>query len=274
MKTMIANLIAVLALLFCNAAPASVEQGKDFKLLNPAQPARSGQIEVLEFFSYACVHCYHLHQSMAPWKSSIANDVRLTHVPVVFTDSWEPMARLHYALQSLGLADALDDEIYKEVHVRHLDLSNQLSTKPSRLDFIQQLAVDPDKFSAAYSSPGVERKLADGSKLEQLYQIRGTPTLVVDGKYLITGLTPDRTVQALNEVIELARKSRPVAAPEAVKPATPPAATTPAPMPQPASKRPTSRKHAKAKQPRSMELDLRHCLDLESNAAIAKCAGE
>jgi hypothetical protein len=53
-----------------------------------------------------------------------------------------------------------------------------------------------------------------------------------------------------------------------------PASTPPELKPQPSVERSTPRKPAKAKQPRSMKLDLRHYLELESNAAIAKCAGE
>lgn len=274
MKSAIAYLITLLALLFSNMAVATIEPEKDYKLVDSAQSASSGQIEVLDFFSYACVHCYYLHQNMAQWSSAIPNDVRLTQVPVIFNDSWESMARMYHALQLLGQADALHDEIYKEVHVRHLDLAGQLSTKPSRLDFMQQLGVAPDKFTAAYDSPDVERKLAEAGKLQEHYQIRGTPTLIVDGKYMITGLTPDRTVQVLQEVIELARKTRVVAAPKAMVPASPSATAPPELTPQSSPKPPAPRKHAKAKQPRSMSLDLRHCLELKSNAAIAKCAGE
>jgi hypothetical protein len=36
----------------------------------------------------------------------------------------------------------------------------------------------------------------------------------------------------------------------------------------------SARKPAPAKPVRPKNLDLRHCLDLEDNAAIAKCAGE
>ena len=274
MKSTIVYLITLLAFLFSNIAVATIEPEKDYKLVGSAQSTNSGQIEVLDFFSYACAHCYHLHQSMAQWSSAIPNDVRLTQVPVIFNDSWESMARMYHTLQLLGQADALHDEIYKEVHVRHLDLVDQLSTKPSRLDFMLLLGVNPDKFTAAYNSPDIERKLAEAGKLQERYQIRGTPTLVVDGKYMITGLTPDRTVQVLQEVIELARKGRVVAVPEAMVPAPPSATAPPEPKPQPSLKRPEPRKHAKAKQPRPMNLDLRHCLELESNAAIAKCADE
>lgn len=70
--------------------------------------------------------------------------------------------------------------------------------------------------------------------------------------------------------------TQPVAAASAVPPATAAEATSPAAAqkPQPAMKHSTSGKHHKAKQPRSKSLDLRHCLELETNIAIAKCAGE
>ncbi len=62
--------------------------------------------------------------------------------------------------------------------------------------------------------------------------------------------------------------SQPVAAASAVSPATP------AQESRPAMKRSTAGKHAKAKPMRSKDLDLRHCLELETNVAIARCAGE
>ena len=35
--------------------------GRDYTLINPPQPTTSGnKIEVLEFFWYGCIHCYHL----------------------------------------------------------------------------------------------------------------------------------------------------------------------------------------------------------------------
>lgn len=70
--------------------------------------------------------------------------------------------------------------------------------------------------------------------------------------------------------------TQPVAAVSAVPPATATETTplAPAQEPLPAVKRSTPGKHAKAKAPRSKSLDLRHCLELETNAAIARCAYE
>jgi hypothetical protein len=79
---------------------------------------------------------------------------------------------------------------------------------------------------------------------------------------------------------ETGNKAQPTATQPAAASAVPPATAAesiqpaPAKEPQPTLKRSTSSKHAKAKPSRSKSLDLRHCLELTSNAAIANCAGE
>lgn len=68
--------------------------------------------------------------------------------------------------------------------------------------------------------------------------------------------------------------AKPVTPASAVPPATTAGSVPPAQAPQPELGPSTPDKPAKAKPARSKSLDLRHCLDLETDAAIAKCAGE
>ncbi len=271
MKTMMA-LSALVVGLFCNPlfspeAAAAAQPGRDYTLVEPLRPVNGGPVEVLDFFAYPCAQCYRQQQSLAQWSAAMPGNVRLVHVPVILDPSRdESMARLHHTLQFLEQPDLLHDEIYKEVHVHHLDLNNQLSSKPARLDFIQQLGVSPTPFTAAYHSPEVERRLAEARKLQQHYQIRDTPALVVDGRYLIKGLPPERTVQVLQEVIELTHRSTPRALP----PAVPVAVAPPEPAAQP--KQTPAQAPAKPGATPPKERDLRHCLKLQSNAAVARCA--
>ena len=96
--------------------------------------------------------------------------------------------------------------------------------------------------------------------------------LIVVAALLISG--------AALAAVEMASKAQPPAAQPAAASAVPPATAAesikpaPAKEPQPLLQHSTSSKHAKAKPIRSKSLDLRHCLELTSNAAIAKCAGE
>ena len=201
---MIKNLVVAAALLMSGTAFAAVELGRDYKLLNPPQPASTKKIEVLEFFFYGCSHCFDLHKPLSIWEKTMPKDVELTYVPTIFRDSWEPMARTFYTLESLGQLHQLHDALYKAWNVDN----NALSDEAKILDFVAPRGVDRAKFSAAYNSFSMQSKVVRAKQMIRSYGISGTPTLVIDGKYLITGLQPANAIRVLNEVIVLARKER------------------------------------------------------------------
>jgi hypothetical protein len=100
----------------------------------------------------------------------------------------------------------------------------------------------------------------------------------------ITSPVPPRAPE--HAPAEAARSTpSPTAAPAAASPAAAPQVAVQAPQPtmklspmkladETKKETKTARKPAAVKPVRPKNLDLRHCLDLEDNAAIAKCAGE
>lgn len=210
MKISLKGLLLAAALLLSGTAFSAAQLGKDYTLLNPAQPVSGKKIEVLEFFFYECGHCFHLHPLLVEWEKTIPGDVEIAFVPTIFRDSTEPLARTYYALESIGKIKQLDDAIYQAIHVKQASLYD--------LDSISALVVsngvDKAKFASAYNSFTVNSKVVRAKQMIRSYGIDGTPTLVVDGKYKITGLLPADTIRVLNEVIVLARKARPAAAAE------------------------------------------------------------
>jgi thiol:disulfide interchange protein DsbA len=293
--------VAVAMLLLSGSTLAAVQLGKDYILLEPSQPVSGTQTEVQDFFYYGCPHCYKLHPLLVEWEETTP-DVALTHVPVIFRDSMEPMARTFYALEALGQIRKLHDPLYTALHEQNLNLSQRAEI----LDFASSQGIDRAKFSAAYDSPSTENKVTRARQLSKTYRIVGTPTLIVNGKYVITGLTPTDTIRVLNEVMALVghkgqlRSAGPAATPAASAARAPAPKPAPTPAPTPAApahvatstsaatpsptasgqelalpSKSTNRVNAaKARPIRSKSLDLRHCLELDSYAAIAKCAGE
>ena len=199
------KIFSVLALLCASYAHAGVVAGVDYKVLNPPQPISSGKkIEVLEFFFYGCSHCYHLHPYLVAWEKKMPKDVELQYVPVVFNEGWEPMAHTFYTLQSLGQLNQLHDALFVAWNVSNIDLSDEAKIA----EFVSRNGVDRGKFEADYDSFSVDSKIARSNQLVQNYGIRGTPTIAVDGKYIITGLMPEETIRVLEEVVKIARKDR------------------------------------------------------------------
>jgi thiol:disulfide interchange protein DsbA len=200
---LIRNLVVALSLLVGSSAFAAAELGKDYLLLNPPQPTDPKKIEVLEFFFYECPHCFHLHPLLAAWEKTIPKDVQITFVPTIFRDSTEPLARTYYALESLGQIKQLDDAIYQALHVDKVPLYDLNSIT----DFVAKHGVDSAKFSASYNSFSMQTKVARAKQMIHSYGVDGTPTLVVDGKYRISGLQPEDMIRVLKEVITIARKT-------------------------------------------------------------------
>lgn len=217
MKNLTRSLLVAALLLVAGTAPAAVQPGEDYVLLNPPQPTSGDKIEVLEFFFYGCSHCYDLHPQLSAWKNTMPKDVELIYLPVPnFQASWEPMARTFYALESLGQVNQLHDALFKAWHVDHIDLSDEAAIT----NFVALHGVDRAKFSAAYNSFSMQSKVVRAKQMVSSYGIRGTPTLVVDGKYVLTGtkqgvvngerqlvgLAAADKIRVLNEVIAMARK--------------------------------------------------------------------
>jgi thiol:disulfide interchange protein DsbA len=202
MKSMIKGLLVAVALFLSGAALAEAQLGKDYSLLNPAQPTSTKKIEVLEFFFYGCSHCFHLHPLLSAWEKTMPKDVELTFVPTVFRDSWEPMASTFYALESMGQQQQLHDALYRAWNEENMALVDA----DKIADFVAKHGVDRAKFTAAYNSFSMQSKVTRAKQMIRSYGINGTPTFVVDGKYVIEGLQPEDTIRALKEVIVMARK--------------------------------------------------------------------
>ena len=197
--------VAVLAMLFATQAFA-MEADQEYKLLNPPQPTQSGKkIEVLEFFFYGCIHCFHLHPKLSAWEKHMPKDVEITYVPVVFRSTWEPMANTFYALELMGKrTQRIDDALFKAWNVNNIDLRDEARIAA----FLSQYGINSKKFREYYNSFAVETKVMRSKQMLQLYHIMGTPTLVVDGKYEIEGMEPDGLIKALNDVVAMVRKER------------------------------------------------------------------
>ena len=191
--------------------------GREYVLVSPAQPTDSGKkIEVIEFFWYGCIHCYHLEAPLKTWLKRRAADVEFRYVPAIFDQaSWGPLARAYFALDAMGLAAKYHDDIFNAIH---RDGQKAIVTDPRVLaDWLAQKGVDKQKFLDTYGSFAINGRTQRAVDMTRTYDVPGTPALVVDGKYL-TGpsmtVNPNNSVnyerffQVVDQLIDRARKER------------------------------------------------------------------
>jgi protein dithiol oxidoreductase (disulfide-forming) len=198
------------------ATPEIYQSGVHYFPIEPAQPTSSGdKIEVLEVFSYACIHCAHFEPSVQKWKKEMPANVAFSYVPAVFNPSWEVFARAYYAALDLGIAEKAHQDLFDAIHVRR-DIRN--------LEDVSKLYAKYGKteqqFIEATQSFAVEMKINRAKQMVPAYQVDGTPTVVVAGKYRVNGNsagTQEKIFDVVNFLIarETAAKKAAPAAPAA-----------------------------------------------------------
>jgi len=183
-------------------------QNIEYRLVQPPQPIETGdRIEVIDFFWYGCPHCNELQPALEGWLKRKPSDVTLRRIPALLRDTWAPHARIFYALELLNEVERLHLKVYHSYHVEELHMA-----KP---DVMEQWAVkngiERRKWVDAYFSPEVDGSLARAKRATQVYTVEGTPSLVVDGRYITSGsMAPSLKgmIPVLEDLIQIARQRR------------------------------------------------------------------
>ena len=174
-------------------------EGKHYIRLPVPQTAESrpGKIEVAEVFSYGCIHCYRAQADVAKLKTALPADAYMAYVHASFApaEAWPMYQRAWYAAQTLGIGEAHHQQMFSAVwetgEVLLLDKSTNRVRKP--LPTLQEAArfyarvakVKEADFMKTASSPGVDALVKRADQLVAAWRIGGTPSFVVNGRYLI-----------------------------------------------------------------------------------------
>lgn len=193
------------------ALPAGAQQVKrdvDYRLLPQPQPVETGdRIEVIDFFFYACPYCNELAPHLDRWIKRKPADVVFRRMPVVRHDTWVPLAKTYFALEAMGEVDRLHLAVYRSYHVEDLYMSQEKVIA----EWATKHGLDSEKFMSIYRSDEVRQKVEVAIKMTRDYDIQGTPSIVVDGKFLTSSsMTPSvpQVIPVIDGLVRLARQQR------------------------------------------------------------------
>lgn len=164
-------------------------------IATPQRLANDGKVEVVEVFSYGCIHCAHFAPTVEKLRKSLPAGVSFHLVPASFNYQWEPYARAYYAAEQLGVVEQTHLALFKE----KFQLNYPLNSLDDLATFYAGHGVERAKFMAAANSAQTNARLASDGRLIQAWGIEATPTIVVDGKYR------SNNVRSLDELAALTR---------------------------------------------------------------------
>lgn len=156
--------------------------GEHYQELENPRRLRGDKVQITEFFSYACVHCYNLDDDLADWVEANSDRVEFERLPAATSEAWSLLARGYYASEVMGTTEALHMRLFHAIHERGKTFNN----KEQLADFHADNGQDRDAFLEAYASADVRRRFALGDQLQRRYRVASVPTLIVGGKYRVT----------------------------------------------------------------------------------------
>jgi thiol:disulfide interchange protein DsbA len=177
----------------------------DYRVLSRTQPVpRGNRIEVIEFFFYPCPYCNELAPEVERWQKTLPPDVVFRRSPVVRHDSWVPLAKIYFALETLGEVARLHLAVYQSFHTDHL----QINREPVVETWAAKNSLDGAKFMASYRSAEVQLKVDLARKMTLDYEVQAMPSFVVDGRYITSTSITSNVPQVLSVVDALIRFAR------------------------------------------------------------------
>lgn len=179
----------LLALLFALALPGLAgaqglfQEGTHYQRIDPPQPTQvaQGKVEVVEVFAYTCIHCAHFEPFLSAWKARKPEHVEFRGVPAVFAPAMEPYARAYFAAESLNALDALHEPLFKALHQER----RALTTIEQIADFAAERGVDRAAFLEVAGASSTDLKLRRAREQAMRWRVPGTPSVIVNGKYLV-----------------------------------------------------------------------------------------
>lgn len=201
--------VAIAALLPAASSPAAgIDPAGKYELVTPPQPTDTpDKVEVVEVFWYGCPHCFSFLPVMERYSKDKPDYVAVRHMPAIFRDSWVAHARAFYTAELLGVEKKIHRPLFEAIHVRR----QRLDTRESLMKFFEQHGVSNDDFNNTYDSFAVQTLMRKSQVMQQRYGIRGTPTVIVNGKYRVSGSlagSPQDMIKVIEALVERERAEK------------------------------------------------------------------
>jgi len=193
-------------LLFFSCAQAEeYVAGRHYEILDSPSVTRDpSKVEVVEVFWFGCNHCYALESYILPWKKTLPKDVDYWKSHATWNPTLKIHARLFYSAKALGIEDQIVPGAFTAIQ-----REGRFLTGNSELEyFFKGFGVEKEKYLSVSNSFGVNNAVKQADNRMRQWTITGVPTLIVNGKYKVSGTREVGTDRLLDVVDFLIEKER------------------------------------------------------------------
>ena len=180
-------------------------EGK-YDQIKPIQATETeGKVEVVDVFWFGCSHCFDFLSVMEDFEKNKPEYIEIRRMPAIFRKSWINHARAFYTAKVLGVGKTLHRPLFEAIHEQR----RKLSSKAELMAFFESYGVDKEDFKNTFESFAVETQIRKSLKMQEAYGVRGTPSIIINGKYRTSGSLAGSYRNVIKVIEALAAKEKP-----------------------------------------------------------------
>jgi thiol:disulfide interchange protein DsbA len=176
-------------------------EGTDYQAISPAvKTSQPDKVVVTEIFWYGCPHCFRFEPYIERWSATLPEGVVFEQVPSSLNPRWTEHARAYYAFKMMNALDRAHKALFDAIHIKR----QRLTSLDTLAKFAAEIGLDEKAFRENYFSFPVETQIRKDMQQEKRYGHRGVPSIIVNGKYLVSASdagSNDRMIEIMNFLV-------------------------------------------------------------------------
>jgi len=190
--------------------PAGVfVDGIHYRTLERPIDQASAAITVSEFFWYGCSHCENFEPILGRWRSQQASDVVVERIPAVWNKAMQLHAKIYFVANRLNVLERLHPQLFE--HIMALRVESSIDKHRQQLaEIFADHGIDAKRFNAELDAPETQQQLQRAMAAMEDAQINSTPTLMVNGRYVVISRSANSAEQLMAIVDFLVARERPL----------------------------------------------------------------
>jgi thiol:disulfide interchange protein DsbA len=200
-KMLSKKLVVVFALLLiasvhfqAHADSTPTIEGKHTKVPGVQFKFDGKQVEIIEFFSFYCGHCFYFEKSMPVIKGKFPETTKWRHIPIYWGDGSPKPGEAYLLAKEAGKGEEMKQAIFNALFVEGKDIG--------KIDVLEDLGVKVGlgfEFSRKLRGGAKAGEAGEGIIMKKTYGIEETPALIIAGNIKISPHMLDHNMDDLRE---------------------------------------------------------------------------
>ncbi len=160
------------------------------------------KVEVIEFFSFYCSHCYEFEKSIPVIKGNFPKKIQWKNVPVYWGKGSSKPSEAYLLAEDEGKGEQMKKALFDALFIEKRDIGD--------ISFLESIGAKLElsfDFSRRLRAGDKEKEANAALTMMEAYSVEGTPALIIAGNIkVVSGRTQDalrdNTITILNSILK------------------------------------------------------------------------